>query len=164
MTDIQAALGLHQLHRLPDFRRRRKEIASRYDRAFCELEELEAPIEQAWAQHAWHLYVLRLHLNRITISRDEFVTELRHRNIGTSVHFIPVHMFAYYRERYQYRPQEFPIASDEFQRIISLPCSPRMSDDDVEDVIEAVKSVVEQKAVRPRSSIPVSATGSLILQ
>jgi len=151
MTDIQAAIGLHQLRKLPEFHRRRQEIASRYDRAFGEFEELEAPIQQDWARHAWHLYVLRLHLDRLRISRDEFVTELRRHNIGTSVHFIPVHLFTYYRDRYRYSPEDFPLAFAEFQRIVSLPCSPRMTDDDVEDVIDAVKSVLQEKAFGGRA-------------
>ena len=160
MTDIQAAIGLHQLRKLPEFHRRRKEIAARYDQGFRELDELEVPVEQNWAEHGRHLYVLRLHLDRLTISRDEFVNELRRRNIGTSVHFIPVHLFTYYRERYQYSPQDFPIASAEFQRIVSLPCSPAMSDDDVENVIAAVTSVIEENSVRRTSTAAFSATGS----
>ena len=160
MTDIQAAIGLHQLRKLPEFHRRRKEIAARYDQGFRELDELEIPVEQNWAEHARHLYVLRLGLDRLTISRDAFVNELRRRNIGTSVHFIPVHLFTYYRERYQYSPQDFPIASAEFQRIVSLPCSPAMSDDDVENVIAAVTSVIEENSVRRTSTAAFSATGS----
>jgi dTDP-4-amino-4,6-dideoxygalactose transaminase len=160
MTDMQAAIGLHQLRKLPEFHRRRKEIAARYDQGFRELDELEIPVEQNWAEHARHLYVLRLGLDRLTISRDEFVNELRRRNIGSSVHFIPIHLFTYYRERYQYSPQDFPIASAEFQRIVSLPCSPAMSDDDVEDVIAAVTSVIEENSVRRTSTAAFSATGS----
>ena len=160
MTDIQAAIGLHQLRRLPEFHQRRKEIAGRYNRAFREFDELETPVEQDWAGHAWHLYVLRLHLDRLNISRDEFINELRCRNIGTSVHFIPVHLFTHYRDRYQYSPTDFPIAFAEFQRIVSLPCSPAMSDDDVEDVIAAMTSVIEEKALRGKSVAVFSATSS----
>ena len=157
MTDIQAAIGLHQLRKLPEFHRRRQEIVGRYDRAFREFEELETPIERDWAGHAWHLYVLRLNLDRLRISRDEFVTGLCRRNIGTSVHFIPVHLFTYYRDRYQYSPKDFPVAFSEFQRIVSLPCSPRMSDDDVEDVIDAVRSVLQEKAFGGRATAAFSA-------
>jgi dTDP-4-amino-4,6-dideoxygalactose transaminase len=158
MTDIQAAIGLHQLAKLSEFHRRRKEIAARYNCAFREFDELDIPVERSWAEHAWHLYVLRLHLHRLAISRDEFVSEMRRRNISTSVHFIPVHLFTYYRDRYQYRPDAFPVATAEFERIVSLPCSPRMSDDDVEDVINAVKSVIEEKAIHRRTTVAFSAT------
>lgn len=147
MTDVQAAVGLHQLRRLPEFHARRKQIALRYNQAFREFDEIETPTERDWAEHAWHLYVLRLNLGRLTISRDNFIHELRQRNIGSSVHFIPVHLFTYYRERYEFVPSDFPVASREFDRILSLPCSPCMTDNDVEDVIEAVKAVVEQKSI-----------------
>src|SRR5947208_8867240 len=119
MTDIQAAIGLHQLRKLPEFRRRRQEIAGHYDRAFREFEELETPVERDWEGHAWHLYVLRVHLDRLTVSRDEFVTGRCRRNIGTSVHFIPVHLFTYYRDRYRYSLKIFPwlsASSSEFFR------------------------------------------------
>jgi dTDP-4-amino-4,6-dideoxygalactose transaminase len=157
MTDIQAAIGLHQLAKLPEFHRRRKEIVARYNCSFREFAELDIPVERSWAEHAWHLYVLRLHLDRLAISRNEFVTEMRCRNIGTSVHFIPVHLFTYYRDRYQYQPDDFPVAIAEFERIVSLPCSPR-SDEDVEDVIYAVKSVIDEKAIHRRATVALSAT------
>jgi dTDP-4-amino-4,6-dideoxygalactose transaminase len=160
MTDIQAAIGLHQLRKLPEFHRRRQEITERYDHAFRDFDELETPVERDWASHARHLYVVRLRLDRLAMSRDEFVIALGRRNIGASVHFIPVHLFTYYRERYHYAPEDFPIALSEFQRIVSLPCSPRMSDDDVGDVIDAVKSVLEEKALGGRNTAVFSATSS----
>jgi len=156
MTDMQAAIGLHQLRKLPRFHARRKAIAERYHRAFREFGELEAPTERDWAGHAWHLYVLRLNLDRLSLSRDAFIGELRARNIGTSVHFIPVHRFSYYRDRYRYSAADFPVASREFERIVSLPCSPHMTDDDVEDVIVAVRSVIEEMAISP-SAVALSA-------
>ncbi len=144
MTDIQAALGLHQLRKLPAFHSRRREIASRYNQAFRALGELETPTEHAWASHAWHLYVLRLNPEQLVISRDRFIAELQARNIGTSVHFIPIHVHSYYREKYGYSPQDFPVAYSAYRRMISLPCSPRMQEQDVEDVIEAVTELVRE--------------------
>lgn len=159
MTDIQAAMGLHQLRRLNAFHRRRREIAARYNQAFRAFVELETPTEHDWAGHAWHLYVLRLNSDRLAISRNQFISELQACNIGTSVHFIPIHLHSYYREKYGYSPEDFPVAYSHYQRIISLPCCPRMGDEDVEDVISAVTQIVgahtrlrEQKA---RSSQPV---------
>ncbi|HWY22605.1 MAG TPA: DegT/DnrJ/EryC1/StrS aminotransferase family protein [Candidatus Acidoferrum sp.] len=159
MTDIQAALGLHQLRKLNAFHRRRREIAARYNQAFRAFGELETPTEHDWAGHAWHLYVLRLNSDRLAISRNQFISELQARNIGTSVHFIPIHLHSYYREKYGYSAEDFPLAYSHYQRIISLPCYPRMGDEDVEDVISAVTQIVgahtrlrEQKA---RSSQPV---------
>ena len=151
MTDIQASIGLHQLRKLPEFHARKKNIAARYTLAFREFDELVTPTERAWAGHAWHLYVLRLNLDRLNISRDAFIDELRARNIGASVHFIPVHLFTYYRDRYDYCAGDFPVASREFERMLSLPCSPQLTDDDVEDVIEAVQSIVAQHSVSRRT-------------
>ncbi|HKB41770.1 MAG TPA: DegT/DnrJ/EryC1/StrS aminotransferase family protein, partial [Gemmataceae bacterium] len=144
MTDIQAALGIHQLRRLEGFQARRREIVARYDAAFAGLEELELPARRAHVEHAWHLYVIRLHRDRLRVDRAAFIAALTERRIGTSVHFIPIHLHPYYRDRYGFRPEDFPVASREYERIVSLPLYPRMSDRDVEDVIEAVTEVVRQ--------------------
>jgi dTDP-4-amino-4,6-dideoxygalactose transaminase len=159
MTDIQAALGLHQLRKLPDFHRRRREIARRYNDAFGPMEELEIPVQAGWASHAWHLYVLRLSSERLDISRDEFINELHRRNIGSSVHFIPIHLHSYYRDKYRYSPADFPVAYREYQRMISLPCSPRMSEQDVDDVIEALTEVAQAHS-RRQAGLRVSAAYS----
>lgn len=143
MTDIQAAIGLHQLRKLPQFQARRREIVRCYNEVFSHFEELQTPVERPEVESAWHLYVLRLNLDRLTIDRARFIEELKARNIGTSVHFIPIHLHPYYRDKYGYKPQDFPVAYREYQRIISLPLNLRMSDQDVEDVIEAVTDVVD---------------------
>jgi len=142
MTDIQASIGIHQLRKLSTFHTRRREIVERYNQVFSRLGELQTPIEQPGVEHAWHLYVIHLNLDHLEISRNQFIEELKKRNIGTSVHFIPVHMHPYYRDKYGYKPEDFPIAYREYQRILSLPIYPKMTDQDVEDVIEAVGEVV----------------------
>ncbi|MFL6282695.1 MAG: DegT/DnrJ/EryC1/StrS family aminotransferase [Pyrinomonadaceae bacterium] len=144
LTDIGAALGLVQLRKLDAFQARRREIARRYTEAFSRLEELTLPASRPEVEHAWHLYVIRLNPGVLRITREQFIEEMRERRIGTSVHFIPVHTHPYYRDRYGFKPEEFPVAHAEFQRIVSLPLNPRMSDRDVEDVIEAVSDVVEK--------------------
>ena len=144
MTDIQAAIGLHQLRKLPQFQARRREIVRRYNEAFFQFEELQLPTQRPEVEHAWHLYVLRLNLDMLTIDRAHFIEELKARNIATSVHFIPIHLHPYYRDKYGYQPDDFPVAYREYQRIVSLPLYPRMSDQDVEDVIEAVVDVVKK--------------------
>ncbi len=146
MTDIAAAIGLVQLRKVERMWERRKEIAKRYTEAFSQYPELEVPTVKAEAKHSWHLYLLRLNLDRIKISRNQFIEELKARNIGTSVHFIPLHLHPYYRETYGYQPDGFPIANHEYQRVISLPIYSKMSDEDVEDVINAVRGVVERFA------------------
>ncbi len=142
MTDIQAAIGLHQLRKLPQFQARRQEIVRRYNEAFSQFEELQTPVERPEVESAWHLYAPRLNLDRLTIDRARFIEELKARNIGTSVHFIPIHLHPYYRDKYGYKPQDFAVAYREYQRIVSLPLNLRMSDQDVGDVIEAVTDVV----------------------
>ncbi len=154
MSDIQAALGLHQLRKLPQFHARRCEIVQNYHAAFRNYEELELPTEREDVQHAWHLYVLRLNLDRVPLTRNEFVSQMQDRNIGCSVHFIPIHLHQYYREKYGYKPEDFPIALREYERMVSLPLYPRMTQDDVSDVIDAVTSIVRQDRVEtsPRTA------------
>ena len=138
MTDIQAALGLWQLKKLAGFQERRREVVRSYQEAFRDADALELPVERADVEHAWHLYVLRLVPETLSIGRDRFIDELTARNIGTSVHFIPIHLHPYYRDKYAYAPQRFPVALGNFERMLSLPLNARMSDQDVVDVIEAV--------------------------
>ena len=142
LTDIAAAIGLAQLSRLDAMNRRRGEIAARYTEAFAELSQVETPTVQPWVEHAWHLYPLRLELEKLTIDRARFVEELRARNIGTSVHFIPLHLHPYYQDTYGLRPDDFPVATSEYYREVSLPIYSAMTDEDVGDVIEAVTDVV----------------------
>jgi dTDP-4-amino-4,6-dideoxygalactose transaminase len=143
MTDIQAALGLVQLRRLEGFQQRRREIVARYNEAFGAVDALQTPTERANVEHAWHLYVLRLNLDMLTINRAQFIDALKERNIGSSVHFIPVHLHPYYRDTYGWQPEAFPVAYAEYQRTVSLPLHPRLSDSDVDDVISAVLDVVK---------------------
>lgn len=143
MTDIQASIGVHQLRKLSGFQRRRREIVQLYRDGLERCDALMLPVERAEVVHAWHLFVIRLCPDRLRIGRGPFIEELKKQNIGTSVHFIPIHLHPYYRDKYGYSPRDFPIAKDAYERMISLPLNPRMSDADVSDVIEAVLSVVE---------------------
>ena len=144
MTDIQASLGLHQLKKLEAYQKRRREIVKRYQEAFRSEEALEIPVERDDVDHAWYLYVIRLVPGALKIHRDRFIEELKTRNIGTSVHFIPIHLHPFYREKYGFREEDFPVAYGNFQRILSLPLNLRMTDGDVEDVIDAVREVIRQ--------------------
>jgi dTDP-4-amino-4,6-dideoxygalactose transaminase len=143
MTDINASLGLQQLKKLPRFQARRREIVARYHAAFGEVAEVQIPVEREGCESAWHLYPLRLNLDMLTIGRNQVIEELKARNIGTSVHFIPIHLHPYYRDKYGYKPDDFPVAFSNYQRLVSLPLHPRLSDEDVTDVIEAVCDVVK---------------------
>lgn len=142
MTDIQASLGLHQLERLDSMQKRRKLVVERYDEAFAEISEIQRPTTRPTAESSWHLYPIRLNSDRLTIDRGQFIDELARLNIGASVHFIPVHVHPFYRDKYGFTNEQFPVAWAEYQRLISLPLNPRMRDDDVEDVIGAVIEIV----------------------
>lgn len=150
MTDIQAAIGLHQLKKLSQFHARRREIVLRYNAGFSQFEQFQIPAERSEVEHAWHLYVLRLNLEQIGMARNQFIEELRIRNVASSVHFIPIHLHPYYRDKYSYSPEAFPVAYREYQRMISLPLYPRMSDHDVDDVIEAVCDIVRKERAKER--------------
>jgi dTDP-4-amino-4,6-dideoxygalactose transaminase len=141
MTDLQAAMGLRQLSRLDDFQKRRLEIVARFQEAFGGHESFQTPRTGPNVEHAWHLYVLRIVPETLRIGRDQFIDELTARNIGISVHFIPVHVHPYYRDKYGWTPESFPVANDAFERMFSLPLHPGLTDQDVEDVIEAVLDV-----------------------
>lgn len=143
MSDIQAAIGLQQLRKLAMFHQRRIEIARRYNEALSSIEAFETPTSRDDVEHAWHLYVLRLNLEALSISRNRFIDELRARNIASSVHFIPVHLHAYYRDKYGYKAEDFPVALREYNRMISLPLFPKMTDEDVSDVIDAAIDVAQ---------------------
>ena len=144
MTDIQASIGLRQLQRLAGFQQRRREVVDAYNDAFGMHPAFEVPVERAHVEHAWHLYVLRLRPEALTISRGRFIEELTERNIGTSVHFIPIHLHPYYRDRYGYAATDFPVAKGAYERMLSLPLHPGLSPDDVDDVIGAVLDVAER--------------------
>jgi dTDP-4-amino-4,6-dideoxygalactose transaminase len=137
MTDIAAAIGLHQLDRRAWLLERRRTIAHRYTAAFADHDALETPPEPAHSDHSWHLYMLRLRPAALTIDRDRFIAELKALHIGASVHFIPLHLHPYYRDTFGLLPKDFPVALAQYQREISLPIYPGLSDEDVADVIAA---------------------------
>jgi dTDP-4-amino-4,6-dideoxygalactose transaminase len=142
MTDMAAALGLRQLARREWLLGERKHIAARYTAALQAHPELVVPPNPEHVGHAWHLYQLRLRPERLTISRAEFIKALGARNIGTSVHFIPLHLHPFYQKTFDANPEDFPVALDLYQREISLPIFPGMTDEDTDDVIAAVEAIV----------------------
>ncbi len=142
MTDIQAALGIHQLERLDRFIQVRRRYARLYDEGFSDLVEVTTPAVRADQDNVYHLYVIRLDLSALTISRADFIELLRARNIGTGVHFIPVHLHPFYRERFGYRWGDFPAAEALYERVVSLPLYPGMSEADVRYVVTGVRRVI----------------------
>ena len=144
LTDIAAALGIEQLKKCDRFWAARKQIAAAYDDGFAAVPEIRRPVRMPNTQHAWHLYIIQLETERLRIDRGEFITALKDEGIGTSVHFIPLHLHPYYREAFGYKPEDFPTATRVFERIISLPIYPAMSEQSVQRVIAAVTEVVEK--------------------
>ena len=144
MPELQAAIGLVQLRRQGELLARRIEISNRYRRCLAGLEAVELPEVLAEREHAWHLFVIKLRLEMLAIDRDSFIEALRERKIGASVHFIPLHMQRYYADRYGLSAADFPGAEAAFSRVLSLPIWPGMSDEDVDDVVTAVKETVEK--------------------
>ncbi len=151
LTDIQSAIGIHQLRKLEEFIRVRARYAALYGQLLGDCEELELPPDRADSRHAWHLYGLRLNREKLECSREEFINELRERGIGTSVHFIPIPLHPFFA-RFADRPENFcPRALALYERLVSLPLYPAMLELEVELAAESVKSVV----MKFRKSKPV---------
>ena len=141
LPDTSCALGLSQLAKIDNWLKRRREIAARYSGAFGAMKEIEVPVVMANCEPAWHLYVIRLNLDNISVDRTEIFKALRAENIGVNVHYIPVPWLTTY-QKMGYRKGEWPVAESAYDRIISLPIFPAMSDSDINDVILAVEKVM----------------------
>ena len=142
-TDLQASLGLGQLRRLREFNEKRTRLAALYEKLFARVPEVETPTVRPEVESNWHLYVVRL--REAGISRDAFIAALRERGIGTAVHYLPVHYHPYYRERFGFGKGDYPVTEREFERLVSLPLFPLMSEADVERVVGAVEAILGEK-------------------
>lgn len=145
-TDLNAALGIAQLGRIEAFLERREEIAAAYDRELSGVGEIELipRLNAEGERHALHLYVVKVRLERLRVTRDRFVELLREENVGAGIHYAAVHLHPFYRDAYGWRPNDFPNAAAASQRVLTLPGQPGMSDDDVAGVIAAVTRVARQ--------------------
>jgi len=143
-TDLQAALGLVQLKKCDAMRETRRRIAERYTEAFQMVDSLEPPRVLEDRESSWHLYILRLALDKLRIDRDQFIGALNQQGIGTSVHFIPLHLQPYYRREFGYRLGDLPNAESQYLRSISLPIYPTMREEEIEQVIAAVTSIARE--------------------
>lgn len=141
LTDVAAAIGIHQLKKVWRFHERRKQIANRYNETLSELPIILPPADNDHEIHAWHLYVIRL-TEQSRISRDEFIQAMSSRGIGCSVHFIPLHILTYWKERYNLKEIDFPNAYNAYLNAVSLPIYTKMSDEDVNRVISAVMDLL----------------------
>src|SRR5262249_8190609 len=151
LSDIQSAIGIHQLRKLDRFTAERTAIAAAYDAGLSGIEEIETPPPSRHGKHAWHLYMLRLRLDKLSIDRAEFIRELKDRQIGTSVHFIPIQQHPFFVTWAGRNP--CPQAKDLYSRLISLPLYPGLSEPEIERVIAAVKEIV----LESRKQAPVYA-------
>ncbi|MGO9125742.1 MAG: DegT/DnrJ/EryC1/StrS family aminotransferase [Terriglobales bacterium] len=142
-TDLQAALGLVQLRKCDELREARRKIAASYLNAFRTFDCFTLPEELSDRTTSWHLFVLRLQLKKLNIERSEFIRQLKERGIGTSVHFIPLHLHPFYQREYGCRSGDLPAAEKEYERCLSLPIYPTMSEREVAAVISAVSEVAE---------------------
>lgn len=145
MMDIQASLGIHQMKRIDKYLKRRKEIWEKYNSAFSDLPVFCQPKPEKNTVHARHLYTLLIDIDKIKKTRDDVQQELHELNIGTGIHFISLHLHDYYRKTYGFKPDDFPNAKFISERTISLPLSAKLTDEDVEDVIDAIKNVVTKR-------------------
>jgi dTDP-4-amino-4,6-dideoxygalactose transaminase len=144
MTDIAAAIGIHQLRKLDRFRKRREELARRYDEGLLG-SGLQLPAKApAGETHAWHLYVVRLN-DDVAIGRDVFIEQMAAAGIGTSVHFIPLHLHPYWRDTYALQPESFPNATRAFNHVVSVPLYTRMTDADQDRVIRTSRSILQRR-------------------
>jgi perosamine synthetase len=146
LTDIAAAIGIQQLARAEQMRLQREEIARRYLEAFGELDEIELPPHGPDRIHSWHLFPIRLRLDRLRVDRNTFLDELKDAGVGCSVHWRPLHLHPYYEEIFGWRPQDLPVATAVWQCLISLPLFPGMQEEEVSHVIESVKNLCARHA------------------
>jgi len=144
MTDLAAAIGIHQLRKLSRFCRRREEMAYRYDQGLRD-SCLRLPAHASGDDgHAWHLYIVRLN-DGAPVSRDDFIDGMAAAGIGTGVHFIPLHLHPYWRDAYRLRPEQFPNATRAFNHVVSLPLYTRMTGRDQDRVILAARSILSRR-------------------
>jgi dTDP-4-amino-4,6-dideoxygalactose transaminase len=144
LTDVAAALGIHQLARAEDMRKARESVAFRYLESFQDVEELELPPVPADRIHSWHLFPVKLRLAKLAIDRNSFIAELKEAGVGCSVHWRPLHLHPYYAETFGWKPEDLPAASAVWERIVSLPLFPAMTDAELDHVVAVVKRICER--------------------
>jgi dTDP-4-amino-4,6-dideoxygalactose transaminase len=154
LTDVAAAIGVHQLERAEQMRAKREQIATRYREAFAAIDEIALPAAPEHCLHSWHLFPIMLRLDRVTIDRDQFIEELRRRGVSPSVHWRPLHMHPYYQRTYGYRPADCPQATARFARIVSLPIFSAMTTEEITHVVTTVSDVI---AAHRRAAVRSSA-------
>ena len=141
MTDIAAAIGIHQLARAEDMRHAREAVADEYRMRLGDVEEIELPAVSADRVHAWHLFPIRLRLESLSIDRDTFIQAMAEKGVSCSVHWRPLHLHPYYEQTFGWRPNDLPVASAEWKRLVSLPVFSAMRPQEVDAVVDTVRNV-----------------------
>ena len=141
MTDVAAAIGIHQLRRAESMRRARQAVAGRFFEALADMAELDLPPQDENRIHSWHLFPIRLRLERLSIDRNAFIDALKGAGVGCSVHWRPLHLHTYYEETFRWRPEDFPVATEVWERLVSLPIFPDMREDEIAHVVASVKAI-----------------------
>ena len=140
LTDFQCALGISQLKKLNDMIKKRQEITEKYSKEFKKIKEIDLPFVKNNIKHAWHIYTILLNK---TINRNKFFKMMRQENIGVNVHYIPIYNQSYYKKEFKINKENFPVTEEIFNRIITLPLFPKMSDEEIKKVIGAVKKCIK---------------------
>lgn len=143
LTDIQSALGASQMKKLNFFKKRRREIVEKYNKAFAELKNVTIPCEREGVDSAFHLYVLKIDFKKLGRTRKQVMDELKAKGVGTQVHYIPVHYQPYYKKNFGSKKGDFPVCEDYYEQALSIPLFPKMTDQDVEFVVKAIKEVLK---------------------
>lgn len=141
LTDLASSLGIHQLARAEELRAERQQLAERFLSELASVAELELPNVPADRLHSWHLFPIRLRLDRLNIDRNEFMERMRERGVSNSVHWRPLHLHPYYEQQFLWRAEDFPVASREWERLVSLPLFPGMTEAEVAEVIRCVQEL-----------------------
>ncbi len=142
LSNVNAAVGVEQLKKLPEFLARRRRLARLYRTALADVDEICLPDVRDHNEHAWHLFIVRFRLDKLNRTRNELAADLRRENIGTGFHFYGMHLHQYYRDQLGYRPGDLPEATAASEEILSLPLYPGMSDQNINEVVGAVKKVL----------------------
>jgi len=142
LTDFQCALGLSQLKKIDQFIKRRREIFFEYNKAFRDVREIVTSVERNYAKSAWHIYVVQLRIERLKADRKKIFEELKKKGIGVQIHYIPLHLQPFYRQKFGYKLGDFPNVENYYERAITLPLFPKMTDKDVQSVIRVVKETI----------------------
>jgi len=146
LTDIAAALGIHQLQRAEEMRLRRENLAGLYMKSLADVDEIELPPDDSDRIHSWHLFPIKLRLDRLAIDRDAFIRELKQAGVGCSVHWRPLHLHPYYEKTFGWKPEDFPVATAVWKRLVSLPIFSAMKAAEAEYVIATIRGLCTRYA------------------